>query len=733
MRELLITISIIIFYNIGINAQNVGIGTSDPQAKLHVKSDQGLVTAFYEGFNEGVINPAYQTGDRDWKIITDDPPVGTYGVGAPSNFLNNETAILEFTVNTPIGKDVRISFSASHNDPGGYIEFSVVKPGGIYWVDHEPSWKSYSTNFIATSSVSTIKFRVVSNQAIVNSNETWLDEISVTFASDPALMIDDGTQMSGGILQSDADGNASWVDLRGEIDQQILTATQNLSFDSDLNILNIENGNGERVTGLSNNQLKKLSLRNDTMISSPDMHFMIPSSQSSKSELNYNPDRGSFAWGSSPQSDTYVDAQNSVRWGKENKVYAEYASVWGQENLVQFTAKNGTVHGNNNIVGGFGSSAWGSNNTIQADSFGTVWGKNNIIMGKHSTAWGSNNAVEGEYSTAWGSNNTITSNSFAVGNNNSYRNEGKSLIMIGNDNEPYSNEAIMIGRGLESNSFQEVVVGLYNEKGGGNTANWWSENNLFSVGNGSSDLYRSTAFTVMASGNVGIGTVAPHNSLVINTISSGAKGITIGNTSTINTSGTIIKMLGVNQTHFFEGADKDDFFRIKHSTRDKKLRFASEEGTFMIFKSNGKIGISEADPAYDLHLGSNSAAKPSSSAWSVASDRRLKENIRPFDSGLALVQKINPVWFTYNGRAGMPKETSVGTIAQELERIAPYMVSDWEREGEKFKAVDYGAMDFILVNAIKELDQQNRDLRSEVDELKMIVQALLEMKEASTE
>lgn len=72
----------------------------------------------------------------------------------------------------------------------------------------------------------------------------------------------------------------------------------------------------------------------------------------------------------------------------------------------------------------------------------------------------------------------------------------------------------------------------------------------------------------------------------------------------------------------------------------------------------------------------------------------------------------------------MPNDTGVGTIAQELQQIAPYMVKDWEyvsEDGtvkENYLGVDYGAMDFVLINAIKEQQETIESLEDEVETLK---------------
>jgi hypothetical protein len=140
----------------------------------------------------------------------------------------------------------------------------------------------------------------------------------------------------------------------------------------------------------------------------------------------------------------------------------------------------------------------------------------------------------------------------------------------------------------------------------------------------------------------------------------------------------------------------------------------------------GMVGIGTNSPSFQLELSTNSAAKPTSSAWTVSSDARLKKDVTDFNDGLNIIKKINPVWFNYNGKAGMPvNERGVGTIAQELQKIAPYMIKEWTYENEKYLGVDYGAMDFILVNAIKEQQQQieaKNDLiakqQKDIDDLK---------------
>ncbi|MFN5181761.1 MAG: tail fiber domain-containing protein, partial [Bacteroidota bacterium] len=141
--------------------------------------------------------------------------------------------------------------------------------------------------------------------------------------------------------------------------------------------------------------------------------------------------------------------------------------------------------------------------------------------------------------------------------------------------------------------------------------------------------------------------------------------------------------------------------------------------------------------SYQLHLSLNSAAKPTSTAWTAVSDARLKTNIHPYTEGLNEILKINPVWFTYTGEAGMPKETGVGVIAQDLQKVAPYMVNEWtyypnenrnndrtadpidpkSKPGQVYLGVDNGAMTYMLINAIKEQQKQMEEQGKQIQKL----------------
>ena len=87
------------------------------------------------------------------------------------------------------------------------------------------------------------------------------------------------------------------------------------------------------------------------------------------------------------------------------------------------------------------------------------------------------------------------------------------------------------------------------------------------------------------------------------------------------------------------------------------------------------------------------------------SDITLKENIKPLESQLEIVSKLNPV--SYN-KIGF-EDNEVGFIAQEVEKLLPELVRE-DKDG--LKSLAYGNMNAILVKAIQELKAEIELLKS---------------------
>ena len=96
----------------------------------------------------------------------------------------------------------------------------------------------------------------------------------------------------------------------------------------------------------------------------------------------------------------------------------------------------------------------------------------------------------------------------------------------------------------------------------------------------------------------------------------------------------------------------------------------------------------------------------------ATSDKRLKDNIKPIENALDKVNKISGVTFEWNEKSH--KETGkkdVGVVAQEIEAILPELV---DNRSNGYKAVDYPKLTALLIEAVKDLSNQVKELKDGV-------------------
>lgn len=127
--------------------------------------------------------------------------------------------------------------------------------------------------------------------------------------------------------------------------------------------------------------------------------------------------------------------------------------------------------------------------------------------------------------------------------------------------------------------------------------------------------------------------------------------------------------------------------------------------------------------AHDLQLKFDDAAKPGTNTWTISSDARLKTDVHSFKDGLETLGKINPVYYQYNGKANTPQgEYFIGVLAQDLQKATPYMVGSFEYTPdakntdvrEEYLSVNNGALTYVLVNSVKELDEKTNKMASAI-------------------
>lgn len=388
------------------------------------------------------------------------------------------------------------------------------------------------------------------------------------------------------------------------------------------------------------------------------------------------------------------DAGTRLMWYPDKAAFRA-GRVTGSEWNKQNTGNHSVGFGLNSIASGSQSTAMGDN-TIASGAISTAIGNNTIASGYSSTAMGLFCTASGFIgSTATGFNTQAS---------------GDYSISMGRSTNAVGSISAAMGFFTKARPYASLVIGRYNDTTAISTTIWEDNDPVFIIGNGAGSNSRNNAMTVLKSGNTGIGAISPQRLLHLRRGSSGS--------SFHSRTALIIEDNDAAYLQFATPANEEN--GILSSSDASSLRSAlifradssvqirsGGNNTKLLIHKTGNIAFGNFPPTFRLHLNLDSAAKPTSNTWTVSSDARLKRNILDYTAGLNEILKIHPVWFTYNGEAGMPEDTGVGVIAQELESIAPYMVGSWDYTDDDGNATSYltvnnGPMTYMLINAVKE-------------------------------
>jgi len=249
---------------------------------------------------------------------------------------------------------------------------------------------------------------------------------------------------------------------------------------------------------------------------------------------------------------------------------------------------------------------------------------------------------------------------------------------------------------------------------------------------------------LVVDGNVGIGTTSPSGKLNVFTGLSGATldivnqlsgSISFGNGSGSTTAPTIVCKSNSNTALTFIAATNDTnttgdyIFNVRKNDNTDFTTLTSSAFKFSRFATslvdilrNGNVGIGTTTPTYKLQISTDSAAKPTTALWTIASDARIKENINKYTKGLNELLKINPITYDYNGLGGFEKgKGGVGIIAQEIAEILPDSVSSIkgklnETDEEEIDILNFNGheLTYVLINAVKELKAEIELLKSKL-------------------
>ncbi len=135
--------------------------------------------------------------------------------------------------------------------------------------------------------------------------------------------------------------------------------------------------------------------------------------------------------------------------------------------------------------------------------------------------------------------------------------------------------------------------------------------------------------------------------------------------------------------------------------------------------STGEVRIASTADQGAYNLQCNGTGVWGAGAYVNGSDARIKENIVSIDSGLDVVNKLNPVTYTYKEDWSKDQSTQTGFIAQELlvALEGKNYVDGIVQQGGEYMSVAYQNIIPLLTKAIQEQQAIINDLKARVETL----------------
>ena len=211
-------------------------------------------------------------------------------------------------------------------------------------------------------------------------------------------------------------------------------------------------------------------------------------------------------------------------------------------------------------------------------------------------------------------------------------------------------------------------------------------------------------------GLVGIGTTSPQKQLSI------AAGMNIDQLNQNNGSALL------NTLTFGSGSGEGIGSNRAGGMNVYGLDFYTASLPRLYITNTGNVGIGVSNPTVKLQV----AGAIMSSAGVLPSDARYKKNILPIHNALKTVMALSGYKYLLKTEEfpemNFDSRTQIGLIAQDVEKVLPQLVYNLSNG---YKAVDYVKIIPLLIEGMKEQQQQIEKQQQQIGELKKLVQALM--------
>ena len=216
----------------------------------------------------------------------------------------------------------------------------------------------------------------------------------------------------------------------------------------------------------------------------------------------------------------------------------------------------------------------------------------------------------------------------------------------------------------------------------------------------------AAGFQLNNAGRIGIATSVPQSPLQV-----------LGNTAAVPAAGTYGGAIFSNNAveyGLYVGSTSTGAGYIQTQRGDSATTYP------LLLNPNGNnVGIG-VTPSYQLHLSTDSAAKLTTSTWSIISDARIKKNVEDLQGGLEVIGKLRPISAEFNGLGGTPEgERIVGFLAQELQEILPYTVGSKPGKLREEDLEDTQLLDVNLHECLMHAILAIKQLKAKVEALEL--------------
>jgi hypothetical protein len=150
-----------------------------------------------------------------------------------------------------------------------------------------------------------------------------------------------------------------------------------------------------------------------------------------------------------------------------------------------------------------------------------------------------------------------------------------------------------------------------------------------------------------------------------------------------------------------------------YDTTRLKIVDSKNSAERMTIDMNGYVGIGTKSPDTNLHIAGNGKftgdlaviGQCSASSFTTTSDYRIKEHIKPLSPNISVLN-LRPVSY-FNV---LTQKEDIGLIAHEVQEKYPFMVLG-EKDGERNQSINYTNIVTAMINDIKMLKEEIRELR----------------------